>query len=137
MHHNLSLSMIGKEKFWNTIKNLKKNLNFESDNDIVSIIRCILSTEYNLKTIVSKVGKQPAYYVQNDVDFLFKYYEKNDIARNGIMYIYFALYEKNGRKLRNNAMHGMLFGNDLTIPTFISFSCLIISSWLLNSLNKN
>ena len=66
-----------------------------------------------------------------NLDLLFAKYQNNKIARNGIMYLYYSLYEKSGPNLRNKAMHGTLINEDLSIPLLISFSGLIFSNWLL------
>ena len=48
------------------------------------------------------------------------------------MYLNYILYEKSGLNLRNNAMHGTLINETLTVPLIVTFSGLIFISWLSN-----
>lgn len=133
MHQNITISILGTEKFMQVIEELKKDLNYSSSNNYEIIVGNILATEVNINKILTKNQMKYTDNMILNLDLLFNKYIDNKIARNGIMYLYYSLYEHSGPNLRNKAMHGTLIGEDLKIPLLISFSDLVFSSWLLNA----
>lgn len=133
MHQNITISILGTEKFMQVIEELKKDLNYSSSNNYEIIVGNILATEVNINKILTKNQMKYTDNMILNLDLLFNKYIDNKIARNGIMYLYYSLYEHSGPNLRNKAMHGTLIGEDLKIPLLISFSGLVFSSWLLNA----
>lgn len=133
MHQNITLSVLGKEEFMNLIEKLKKDLNYDSNNYYEIILGNILAIEINVNKVLTKNSIKYTNDAITNLDLLFKKYINDKIARNGIMYLYYILYEQSGPNLRNKAMHGTLINDDLKIPLLISFSSLIFVSWLLNA----
>lgn len=133
MHQNITISILGTEKFMQVIEELKKDLNYSSSNNYEIIVGNILAIEVNINKILTKNQMKYTDNMILNLDLLFNKYIDNKIARNGIMYLYYSLYEHSGPNLRNKAMHGTLIGEDLKIPLLISFSGLVFSSWLLNA----
>lgn len=132
MHQSITLSILGEERFASIISELKKEIGNEKNNDYQSIVGNILAIEVNINKLLTKNNKKYTENMVSNLDVLFETYIDNKKARNGIMYLYYSLYEHTGLNLRNKAMHGTLFNEDLKIPLLVSFSGLIFTSWLLN-----
>ena len=131
LHQNISLNFLGDDNFRKIINELRKDTNYPESNDYQMIVGNILAIEVNINKIMSKNNIKYTKDPIKNLDLLFAKYQNNKIARNGIMYLYYSLYEKSGPNLRNKAMHGTLINEDLSIPLLISFSGLIFSNWLL------
>lgn len=132
MHQNIIITTLGEEKFNNIINEIKMKLKYTYQNDYEIIVANILAIEVNIFKILNNNNICFGKDMVENLDLLFSKYEKNKFARNGIMYIYYSLYNHTGPNLRNKAMHGELINEDLKIPLLISFSGLIFISWLLN-----
>ncbi len=133
LHQNISLNFLGNDNFRQIINELKKDTNSPESNDYQLIVGNILAIEVNINKIMSKNNIKFTNDTIKNLDLLFERYQNNKTARNGIMYLYYTLYEKSGPNLRNKAVHGTLFNEDLSIPLLISFSGLIFSNWLLSA----
>lgn len=132
MQQNISISLLGNENFRNIINDLKKDINYTLSNDYQMVVGNILATELNINKILTKNSLQYSDNMVSNLDILFDKYIDNKTVRNGIMYLYYSLYEKSGPNLRNKVMHGTLINNNLNIPLMISFSCLIFTCWVLS-----
>lgn len=133
MHQNLTISILGEDRFNKLMEELKKDLDYKLYNDYEIVVANILAIEVNINKLLKKNLIE---YTENTIvnlDLLFDKYIDNKIARNGIMYLFYSLYEHSGPNLRNKAMHGTLINEDLKIPLLISFSGLVLTSWLLNA----
>ena len=93
----------------------------------------ILAIEVNINKILTKNSIKYSDNMILNLDLLFNKYIDNKTARNGIMYLYYCLYEHSGPNLRNKAMHGTLINENLNVPLLITFSGLVFASWLLNA----
>ena len=133
MHQNITISVLGEKKFIELIEELKKDLNYNSDNDYEIIVGNILAIEVNINKILAKNSLKCSDNMVLNLDLLFNKYIDNKLARNGIMYLYYCLYEHSGPNLRNKAMHGTLINEDLKVPLLITFSGLVFASWLLDA----
>ena len=133
MHQNIVISVLGKEKFMEIIQSLNDGLNCSHNSEYEMIVGNILAIEVNINKTLSKNSLNYSDDMAFNLSLLFTKYSDNKTARNGIMYLFYSLYEKSGPCLRNKAMHGTLINENLMVPLLISFSGLIFSSWLLNA----
>ncbi len=133
MHQNITISVLGEKRFAELIEDLKKDLNYNSDNNYEVIVGNILAIEVNINKILTKNSIKYSDNMILNLDLLFNKYIDNKMARNGIMYLYYCLYEHSGPNLRNKAMHGTLINENLNVPLLITFSGLVFASWLLNA----
>lgn len=132
MHQNITINILGEEKFKSLINRLKEDLDYDGSNDYSIIVGNILAIEVNINKALTKNKIEYTDNAITNLDLLFEKYKNNKTARNGIMYLYYSLYEHTGPNLRNKAMHGTLINTDLKIPLLISFCGLIFSCWLLS-----
>ena len=124
--------MISKEDFKNIIDNLKKEINFNFDNEYAVVVSNVLAIETNVIKLLRKNNMSISKDGFENLNNLFELYKGNIENADGLMYINYILYEKSGVNLRNNIMHGTLINENLTMPLMVSFSCLIFISWLLH-----
>ena len=132
IHQNVIVSLLGDDKYDSLLEELKKKIGYIETNDYAIIVKNILGIELNINKILTKNSIKYSDSMVNNLDLLFTKYVENKTVRNGIMYLYYTLYEKSGPDLRNKTMHGGLINADLRIPLLLTFSGLIFSSWLLN-----
>ena len=132
VHQNIIISILGKDNYSSLIENLKREFWNTEINNYAVIVKNILAIELNIKKKLTKSSIKYSSDMTRNLDLLFEKYIDNKATRDGIMYLYYALYEKSGPNLRNKAMHGSLINEDLRIPLLLSFSGLIFSSWLIN-----
>lgn len=132
MHQSLTINMLGVNNFTEIIDSLKKEIGYENRSDYVSIVSNIVAIEIIINKLLTKNSKKYTGDTINNLSILFEIYKNNKRARNGLMYIYYSLYEHTGPRLRNKAMHGTIVGQDLSMPLLVTFSALIFVSWLLN-----
>ena len=133
MHQSLTISILGEDRFYKLINELKKDLDDKLCNDYEIVVANILAIEVNINKLLKNNSIEYTDNMILNLDLLFDKFIDNKIARNGIMYLYYSLYEHSGPNLRNKAMHGTLINDDLKIPLLISFSGLVFTSWLLNA----
>ena len=133
MHQSLTISILGEDRFYKLINELKKDLDVKLCNDYEIVVANILAIEVNINKLLKNNSIKYTDNMILNLDLLFDKFIDNKIARNGIMYLYYSLYEHSGPNLRNKAMHGTLINDDLKIPLLISFSGLVFTSWLLNA----
>lgn len=132
LHQSLLISMISKEDFKNIIDNLKKEINYNFDNEYAVVVSNVLAIETNVIKLLRKNNMSISKDGFENLNNLFELYNGNIENADGLMYINYILYEKSGVNLRNNIMHGTLINENLTMPLMVSFSCLIFISWLLH-----
>lgn len=131
LHQRLLVSTLTKEDFNTLINSLKKSINYNFENQYAIIISNILAIEINVVKILEQYNIEISNDGFTNLNSLFEICKDDDEKVNGLMYINYILYEKSGMNLRNNATHGTLINEDLTIPLIVSFSGLIFISWLL------
>lgn len=118
-------------KFEEIIEKLKNELRININNYYSLVAHNVIEIEVRIVDILKSknlvVGNP-----QENVENLAKYYKKNKIAFNGLMYINYILYEESGLKIRNNISHGNLIGQDLCLELIVTFSSIILLQWLYN-----
>ena len=132
MKQQIIIATLKEEKFYMIIKKLRKMFKDLPDNDYVTIVNNVLAIEYHLKSIAVSKGLVPSKDGLTNLNNIFDLYKEDKECVNGLMYLNYVLYEKSGMNLRNNILHGNLFGVDLKIQLLVTFSGLIFISWLLN-----
>lgn len=132
MKQQIIIATLKEEKFYMIIKKLRKMFKDLPDNDYAIIVNNVLAIEYHLKSIAVNKGLVPSKDGLINLNNIFDLYKEDKECVNGLMYLNYVLYEKSGMNLRNNILHGNLFGVDLKIQLLVTFSGLIFISWLLN-----
>lgn len=132
IQQNLIISTLGNEGFREIINELKKNIDYDYDNDYAIVVNNILSIETNIVRFMKKKGLKDNRNGFNNINELMNCFKEDREIVNGLMYINYILYEKSGLNLRNYILHGTLINSNLDIPLMTTFAGLIFVSWLLN-----
>lgn len=131
---SLLISVLG-DTFQEVISSLKKEVPCEVESDYAVIARNIIAIEANFIKILTRnnLNASPTGDGKQNLFTIAEYYKKDDFKMNGLMYLYYTLYEEFGLNLRNNIMHGSLISKDnLYAELLVTFSGLIFISWLTN-----
>ena len=132
IHQNIIKSLLDDNDYNEIREKINTGFDISIDNDYIRIVYCILYIEVSINMLLERNGFDRDISYKSNIDKLFEIYKDDNIKRNGLMYIYYTLYEHTGPNIRNNASHGMLFGTDLRIPLILTFSGTIFMGWLLN-----
>ena len=133
MQQNLVISILGNKDFKKIMDELTEEIKHNIKNDYCIIVGNILFIETNIIKILEKNNLSDLNDGFKNINQLFEVYKDDERITNGLMYLNYVLYEKSGLNLRNNAMHGTLINEDLSVPLLVSYSGLIFVSWLLNA----
>lgn len=132
IHQNILLFMFSHSELNSIIKQLKDEVGCKYNNDYAVVVSNILAIEVNVIKILERNNVPISKFGVENLNNLFCFYKNDSVKVDGLMYLNYILYEKSGLNLRNNAMHGTLINETLTIPLIVTFSGLIFISWLLN-----
>lgn len=131
LRQNITISLLGDDNFNELIEQLNNESPCKLKNYYVLVVENILAVEVTINNLLKKNSCEVFDDMPKNLSLLFDIYKDNKNVRNGIMYLYYTLYEHSGPNLRNKIMHGTLINDDLKVPLLVSYSCLIFSSWLL------
>ena len=92
----------------------------------------VIEIQLMIISILEKKGLEIEESSENNIVNLAQYYEDKEMIFNGLMYIYYILYEESGLKIRNNIAHGNLINENLDIELITTFSAKIFLTWLNN-----
>ena len=101
------------------------------DNDYAIVVNNILAMELHIQELLKRNNLNIEQDDFTNLNNLFDCYD-NDYQKNGLMYLNYILYDKNGLNLRNKMLHGSLINSDLNIPLLVSFSGLLFTSVMIN-----
>lgn len=121
-----------------SIADIKNNINSARlykkiciDNLYEEMMAQIIGIESNIFKL-SKDKKIRSKNIESMLEKLFELYKNNDLYRNGIMYIYYILYCKDGFELRNKVAHGeLLYKKNYTVELLMIYSCMIIINYIV------
>ena len=107
------------------------------DDIYVEMMTQIIGIEYNIGKLVEK-NHVKAKSICKILEELFYIYKKNDLYRDGIMYIFFMLYCKEGYGYRNKIAHGEVLGQEnYNRELLIIYSCVIIINYIVGVEDSN
>lgn len=118
-------------KFDLLIQKFSDFLKISTTNRYSIVAHNVMEIEVMISNILSRYKKTSDNIVNNLFE-LANIYKENRTAFNGLMYIYYSLYEDSGLKIRNNIAHGNLIGENIDVELIITFSSIILLQWLYN-----
>ncbi len=134
LQQNLIIFIL-KDDFKKLIKDLKKDVPYNSKSDYSMVVGNILAIEADVLKLLEINKSKTSTDGYNNLNLLFTCYEDEKI-KDGIMYINYILYEKSGLNLRNKMMHGTLINTNLDMALLVTFVGLIFISVLINETQK-
>ena len=100
------------------------------NNDYIFISKEIICIEYLLNQVFDNKGIE-FINMKEALISLFEKYKEDDFYRNGIMYVYYILYSKEGLNLRNKIFHGSYTNkSDLKTEIYMVSSCLFFVNYM-------
>ena len=119
-------------KFDYVINELQKINGTNLTNYYSLVAHNVIEIQLMIISILEKKGLEIEESSENNIVNLAQYYEDKEMIFNGLMYIYYILYEESGLKIRNNIAHGNLINENLDIELITTFSAKIFLTWLNN-----
>ncbi len=125
------MNILGYDNFKKIIYDLNSEISPDLDNDYAIVVNNILAMELHIQELLKRNNLNIEQDDFTNLNNLFDCYD-NDYQKNGLMYLNYILYDKNGLNLRNKMLHGSLINSDLNIPLLVSFSGLLFTSVMIN-----
>lgn len=125
------MNILGYDNFKKIIYDLNSEISPDLDNDYAIVVNNILAMELHIQELLKRNNLNIEQDNFTNLNNLFDCYD-NDYQKNGLMYLNYILYDKNGLNLRNKMLHGSLINSDLNIPLLVSFSGLLFTSVMIN-----
>ena len=108
----------GKESL---IQKLISKGSYNTKNRYIILAKNVLQIEHSVIEIMKKKGINYTKSGFNNLNSLARDYFDNEIYFNGLMYINYILYEKDGLNIRNNISHGNYFKKQINIELLTTF----------------
>lgn len=113
------------------IDKLIKKGNYVLKNNYIILAENVIATESIIIKIMKNKNLNYTKSGFSNLNVLAKQYYSDDIYFNGLMYINYILYEKQGLNIRNNISHGNYFKRNIEVELLTTFCALIFLNNLL------
>ena len=107
------------------IKKLIEKGNFVLRNDYAILAENVMSIEYLLIKIMKSKNISFTKNGFTNLNSLAREYYNDEFYFNGLMYINYILYEKQGLNIRNNISHGNYFKKNIEVELMTTFCALM------------
>ena len=95
------------------------------NNDYVLLASNVIEIEHIVIEIMKLKKMKYTKNGFNNLDELARKYTDNPIYFNGLMYVFYILYEGRGLNIRNNVAHGTYFNLDIEVELLTTFCAMM------------
>lgn len=129
------LKLILKDNIINIKNSINKARLYSGEIRIDNLYEEMMAQIIGIEANIFKLAEKRNFETKNIgkmLENLFEAYKNDDLYRNGIMYIYYVLYCKEGVELRNKVAHGELLSkDDFSGELLMIYSCVIIINYIV------